>query len=421
MNGEGCMDGGSRTLASLQPGRIGHVEIRNRFIRSATGEGMADRDGFITDRYRDFHLNLARGGVGLIFTGHCYVHPRGRYREGMTGLDRDDHVSRLRHLTDAIHAEGARIFAQLNHAGNNSRLSGIEPVAPSAIPNPYTGRISRAAGKEDIASVIHAFGEAARRVQVAGFDGVHLHASHGYLISQFLSPYSNQREDDWGGPLNNRQRFLLSVVRVMRDAVGDEFPITVKLGVRDLVAGGLSLEDGLATAAALDVAGVDAIEVSAGLTSRATPSAWRYAGVSRRRALSDKLFHRVLAKPRPEAYFLEETRRVRQRVKCRVIIVGGLRSVETMESVISEGIADFISLARPFIREPDLVRKIEQGKRGFVDCTSCNICDQHQGVHPLKCWRTSNKDLLIHAWHKVTGRLTSTRTGARAAAPGRPA
>ncbi len=391
--------------ALLQPGRIGTVEVRNRFIRSATAESLADEDGFVTEGYRELHSNLARHGVGLIFTGHCYVHPRGQFTRFMTGLDRDDHVGPLQRVTDAVHREGGRIFAQLNHAGYQCRLPEIEPLAPSVMQNPHTGKAAKPATEEEIHEVINAFGNAARRAKAAGFDGVHLHAGHGYLISQFLSPYSNQREDDWGGSLENRQRFLLQAVLAIRKATGDDFPLTVEVGVRDYSPGGMTLEEGLATAAILEGAGVDAIEPSAGLTAQGAPSAWKYAGVSRKRALQDRLFHRIFARPRPEGYFLEEARKVRASVKGCVIAVGGLRTVETMESLIAEGVADFVSLARPFIREPDLVRGIERGKRGVVDCTSCNICVRYQGVSPLKCWRNSNTDLLRHAWDRLTRRL----------------
>ena len=187
--------------------------------------------------------------------------------------------------------------------------------------------------------------------------------------------------------------------------MGDDYLVTIKLGALDFAAGGLSLEEGVATAEGLERMGINAIEISSGCSETGWAGAWPYAGVSRKRALEDKLFHRIFAKPVPEGHFLEETRRVRERVKCPVIAVGGLRTVETMESVIQRGIADFVSLSRPFVREPDLVRKIEQGKRGVVDCTSCNICSDHTGLHGLQCWRKTNKDLLIHAWCKFTGQL----------------
>ena len=393
------------SMALFQPGKIGNIETRNRFIRSATSESMADTEGFITPAYRDLHLTLARSGVGLQFTGHIYVHPQGRYTADMTGLSRDEHVEPFKSLTREVQAAGSRFFAQLNHAGSQSRDPAVAPIAPSVIPNLQHGRMPEEATEEQIREIIDAFGQAAGRVREAGFDGVHLHAGHGYLLTEFMSPYANRREDDWGGPLENRQRLLMEVVRAIRSVVGADFPFTVKLGMRDFVSGGVTLEEGLDTAAKLDRFGIEAIEVSAGLISAKMESAASYAGVTRRRALQDKLLHRVFAKPVPEAYFRKTARKLRELVRCPIILVGGIRTVEMMESIVAEGIADFVSMARPFIREPDLVRKIEQGKRGLVECTSCNICLMHEGFHPLRCWRKSNKDLLTHAWHRFTGKL----------------
>jgi 2,4-dienoyl-CoA reductase-like NADH-dependent reductase (Old Yellow Enzyme family) len=392
-------------LALFTPAAIGPVEVRNRFVRSATSESLADADGFITNGYRELHLRLAREGVGMIFTGHCYVHPGGKYIRGMTGLDRDEHIPLLRRFTDEIHSAGARIFAELNHAGSQSRVPEVTPLAPSVVPNPQFFRTPREVDGDEILEIVEAFGAAAARVRAAGFDGVHVHAGHGYLISEFLSPLSNRRVDRWGGSLENRQRFGLEVFRAIRRAVGPDFPIAWKLGLRDFVAGGLPLDEGLATAEAFDAEGVDALEGSAGLMSPKAESAVQYAGVTRRRALEDKLLHRVVARPRPQAYFYDWARQLRERVRCRVILVGGLRTVEVMEQAIREGVADFVSLARPLIREPDLVRKIEHGKRGLVDCTSCNICLMHEGIHPLRCWRQTNRDLARHAWYRLSGKL----------------
>ncbi len=169
--------------ALFRPGRIARVETRNRFIRSATSECMADTDGFITPAYRDLHLTLARAGVGLQFTGHIYVHPRGRYTPDMTGLSRDEHTEPFKSFTAEVRAEGSRFFAQLNHAGSQSRDPAVDPVAPSIIPNAQHGRTPKEATEEEIAVIIDAFGQAAGRVREAGFDGVHLHAGHGYLLT----------------------------------------------------------------------------------------------------------------------------------------------------------------------------------------------------------------------------------------------
>ena len=392
-------------LQLLTPMSIGPVESRNRFIRSSTSESLADEDGFITPRYRKLHVDLARGGVGLIFTGHCYVHPSGKSIAGMTGMHDDAQLPLLRRLTEAVHAEGAKIFAQLQHAGSQSRAPEVTPLAPSVVPNPQFGRTPVEATDAQIRELIAAFAEAAGRVKAAGFDGVHVHGGHGYLISEFLSPLSNRRTDEWGGSLENRQRFGFEVFRAMRREVGPDFPITWKAGVQDFVPGGLSRDEGLATAVAFAAEGADAIEGSAGLMSPAAESAPRYVAVGPRRALEDKLLHRVFKRPVAEAYFAEWAAELRRRVSCKVILVGGLRTTETMERVIAEGQADFVSMARPFIREPDLVRKIEAGQRGLVECVSCNICLMHEGTHGLKCWRKSNRDLLVHAAYRVAGRV----------------
>jgi 2,4-dienoyl-CoA reductase-like NADH-dependent reductase (Old Yellow Enzyme family) len=390
----------------LRPGRIGGVELRNRFVRSATSETLADADGrILTPDYRRFYEQLADGGVGLLLTGHCYVHRRGRYTPGMTGLSEDAHVEPFVEVIDAVHARGARIFAQLNHVGSQSRMQDVVPLAPSPVANAQTGRAPVAATEADIREVIDAYRAAARRALAAGFDGVHLHAGHGYLLSSFLSPHANQRRDEWGGPLRNRQRLLLEVVEAVRDGADDRLPVTVKLGVRDYVPDGLAFEDALETATALEAAGVAALEVSAGLTSPRIESAQQYTAVTRRRAAQDKLVHRLLARTPPEGYFAPEARQLRDHLGIPIILVGGLRTVEYMASVIADGVADFVSLSRPLIREPDLVRTIEAGRTGLVACTSCNICLTHEGVHSLRCWRVSNRRLAVHAYYRLRGKL----------------
>ena len=367
------------TPAVLRPGNLAGVETRNRIIRSSTSETMADDRGIITQQYLDLHTQLARNGVGLIFTGHCSVHPRGNYIRGMTALDRDEVITPMKKLTDAIHAEGGKIFAQLNHAGSQSRDESIEPLAPSVVENPQFHRLPLAAASSDeIWEAIEGFGNAARRVREAGFDGVHVHAGHGYLLSEFLSPATNHREDEWGGSLENRQRLLLETYRAMRAAVGDDFPITNKIGLWDYVPDGLAVEEGRAMVTMMD-----------------------NAGVTRKRAVQDKLLHRVLAAPVKEAYYREEARRHKATARGKTILVGGVRTIELMNEVIEDGSADFVSLARPFIREPDLVRQIEAGRTGMVDCVSCNICLMHEGSVALKCWRESNVDLLKHAWARI--------------------
>jgi 2,4-dienoyl-CoA reductase-like NADH-dependent reductase (Old Yellow Enzyme family) len=194
------------------------------------------------------------------------------------------------------------------------------------------------------------------------------------------------------------------VYRAMRAEVGPDFPITLKLGMKDFVPGGLALDDGYATAERFAAEGVDAIEASAGLMSPKAESAPTYVAVDTRRAIEDRLFHRVFKPPVQQAYFRDWARELKRRLDCRIILVGGLRTTDVMESVIAGGDADFVSLARPLIREPNLVHKIEGGWRGQVECVSCNICLAHEGTHGLKCWRKSNRDLAYHAFLRLAGK-----------------
>ncbi len=386
-------------------GTIGGLSLKNRFIRSAVSETLADEAGVVRQpQYTEFYERLAKGGAGLLFTGHCYVEDRGRYTPGMTGMARQEHAAVMAQTVNVVHALGVPIFAQLNHAGSQSRVDNVTPLAPSLVSNAQTGRLPEQATQGDIERVIDAYRRAAALTRSAGFDGVHIHAGHGYLLSSFLSPYSNRRDDEWGGVLANRQRLLLEVVRAIR-AGSQGLPVTVKLGMRDFVEGGLQLEDALNTAELLVSEGVAAIEVSAGITSPKIETAQLYTAVDRRRAAQDKLVHRLLARRPPEGYFVNEARALRERVTCPVILVGGLRTVEFMEGVIRDGTADFVSLGRPLIRQPELINDIQNGRSGLVDCTSCNMCMMHEGVHSLRCWRTSNRLLLEHAYHRLSGRL----------------
>jgi 2,4-dienoyl-CoA reductase-like NADH-dependent reductase (Old Yellow Enzyme family) len=302
-----------------------------------------------------------------------------------------------------VHRHGAPIFAQLAHAGSQSRVQAGEPLAPSAVPNALTGREVRDAGEDEIAEAIEAFAAAARRAVAAGFDGVHIHAANGYLISEFSSPVANRRTDRWGGSDEGRDRFAIEVVRAVRSAVGPDLPVTLKLGMVDAVPDGLALEESVRRAGRLVEAGLDGIEVSCGIMRRATDSARQYVAVDRRRALEDLLVHRVLKEPAAEAYFMPWAQALRRAVDTTIVVVGGMRTTQTMEAVLASGDCDFVAMARPLIREPDLVSQLANGRTGRVDCTSCNICLMHEGHHSLRCWRKPRRRLLAHAVFRLSG------------------
>ena len=389
----------------FEPGRIGPITVKNRFVRAATSETMSQPSGAITDAYRTLYRDLARGGAGLILTGHMFVHPRGRYFHRQAGIHSDSLVPSLRQFTSMIHDEGGTIFAELGHAGSQCRDPDVTPMAPSPVENFVSARAPVSATGDEIEEAIASFGQGARRAREAGFDGVHIHAGHGYLISEFSSPHGNRRDDDWGGDAARRSRFVLAAYGAVREAIGADFPVTVKLGMADsMEAGGLQLEESLDRAAALEDAGVDAIEVSVGIMHLLTKSAGEFVGVTAKRAFQDLVAHRLFYPAAPEAYFLPAARAAKQRLKrVPVILVGGIRTTDTMGRILAEGAADYISMARPFIREPDLPNRIIAGKRGLVDCVSCNVCMEHEGHDPLQCWRIDKWMLLRHLLFRLRG------------------
>jgi len=341
------------------PATINTLTLRNRLVRSATWEGMCDPDGRPTPRLTECYRDLARGGVGLIITGYAFVRPDGRQAPGKLGLHRDDFADEMRQLTAAVHAEGGAICLQLVHAGGQTDQAnaGALPLAPSAVKVAQYAEQPRAMTFADIQGVVKAFGAAAGRAREYGFDAVQLHAAHGYLINQFLSPHTNCRDDEYGGPPANRSRFLLEVYWAAREAVGRDYPLLVKLNGADNLPDGLELDDALYAACRLDQAGIDAIEISSG-----TPASRPGAPIRRH-----------IDHPEDEAYNLPLARAVKGAVGCPVMVVGGFRSPEVCEAALQGG-ADFISMARPFIREPALANRWRAGDRSRAACISCNAC-----------------------------------------------
>ena len=394
-------------LAFMTPGKIGGLVLKNRLVRAATSETMATDDGGATDELVDLYSALARGGAGLIITGHIYVEPRGQYEPRQVGLDRDERVGPLARVTDAVHRLGGKIFAELSHAGSQSLMPEIRPLAPSIVPNAIFARPPVEMSDAEIEASIAAFGTAAARAKRAGFDGIHLHSGNGYLLSQFNSPFANRRTDRWGGDAGRRSKFMIEVYTAVRRAVGPDYPVTARLGIADAFDGGLALTDGLAIAARLAALGLDALEVTYGVMTSYRENIRPYAGTGRWRAIADGMLHRSFSEPVPEAYYRPFARAAKGAVDIPLILVGGLRSTQMMDEVIRSGDADFLAMARPFVREPDLVNKIAAGRRGPVACVSCNVCFLHEGIDPLRCWRTPPA-MLAHIYkHYVRDKIRS--------------
>lgn len=398
--------------AYMTPGRIGRLVLKNRFVRAATSETMATATGEATDEIVRLYSDLARGGAGLIITGHIYVDARGQYEPRQLGLDRDDRVQPLARVAEAVHRHGGIIFAELSHAGSQSLMPEVVPLAPSIVANAIFARPPMEMTDADVEKAIADFAAAAARAQRAGFDGVHLHSGNGYLLSQFNSPFANRRTDRWGGDAARRARFIVEVYRAVRRATGADFPVTARLGVADVVEDGLALDEGLAIAQFLAAEGLAALEVAYGVMTSYRENIRPYVGVSRAQAIADGMIHRVFCRPVAEAYYRPFARAAKAALDIPVILVGGVRSTQVMEDVLASGDADFLAMARPFVREPDLVNKIARGRRGSVACVSCNLCFRHEGIDPLRCWRTPGA-MLQHVYGDYLTKLLPGRRAAR--------
>ena len=338
---------------------IGSLELENRFVRSATWEGMADEAGRPRPQYLETMIALARGGVGLIITGHAFVSPEGQATPWQLAIDRDDCREGLQEITAAVHAAGGKIVVQLAHAGffAAAGITGRDRlvVSPQESQDPSP---QKEIDKQGLQELLGAYAAAAGRARKAGFDGVQVHMAHGYLLSQFLSPAFNRRRDGYGGDIHNRSRIHREICGAIRDTVGKDYPLLIKLNAQDFIENGLTVPEAAAAARLMVDAGVDAVELSGGtiISGRLSPSRTK------------------INAPEKEAYFREEARWLRENVQVPLLLVGGNRSYEVAAGLLAEGAADYISLSRPLIREADLIRRWEDGDRRPAACVSDNLC-----------------------------------------------
>jgi 2,4-dienoyl-CoA reductase-like NADH-dependent reductase (Old Yellow Enzyme family) len=346
----------------FEPTVLSGIELRNRLVRSATWEGLANADGKVTPALVRIHEELAEGGVGLIISSYMYVQRVGKQSLGQIGADSDELMPGLSELARAVHDRDGKIVAQIVHCGGQAdrrQTGGRQPVAPSAIESPGYSMTPLELTIGEIHAIIGDFAASARRLQKAGFDGVQLHGAHGYLLAQFLSPLRNQRTDGYGGSLENRARFGLEVYRAVRSAVGRDFPVMIKLNANDFLDGSTTEEDSCFLAVALAAEGIDAIEVSGGTPGSGTLGAARP----------------NIKKPADEAYFLPQADAIRRAVpSVPLMLVGGMRSPEVMEKILASGSADYFSMSRPLIREPGLPARWQSGDRRRAACISCLGC-----------------------------------------------
>jgi 2,4-dienoyl-CoA reductase-like NADH-dependent reductase (Old Yellow Enzyme family) len=347
---------------------LGAVQLKNRFVRSATWEGLAGDDGSATGPLIDMYAGLAEGGVGLIITGHAYVSREGQACVRQIGIHDDAMLPGLARLTDAVHRRGGAIAIQLAHAGCRGAVSltGVEPVGPVVMTGDQ-GQLcrkmranSRTGFADDFARVAGDFANAAARAEKAGFDAVQVHGAHSYLLSQFLSPCHNTRTDGYGGSVRNRARFLLEVLASVREATKPGFAILVKINSDDFIDGGFSPDEMIEVAKYLEEKeAVDAIEMSGG-----SPFSPKY----------------MSFRPGPirteaeEVYYREAATRYKQTVSVPLILPGGIRSYSVAQGLVEQDVTDYVSMSRPLIREPGLINRWKAGDTRKATCLSDNQC-----------------------------------------------
>ena len=336
----------------LQPGRIGGLEIPNRLVMAPIAMRAADPKGFLTPALADFYELRARGGAGLIIMGHTFCWPEEK-TGGNTGLWSDDHIAPLADLASRVHAHGSKLGIQLG--GRGTRRADGRSMAPTAMRFGFEDGVAREITVEEIEYWVENYGLAARRAREAGMDCVEIHAAHGKLVSLFLSPYSNRRTDEYGGSLEKRCRFPMDIVRSIRRHAGDDFPIIFRFSAEDMLEGGNTQEDGIAIAKVMTEAGVDAFEVSAGNQERGWNTSFSY------------FFPRACLRHLPGP--------IREATGKPVLALAKINDVFMGEKLLQDGIADFISMGRPFVADPWLLKKAVEGCtdeiRRCIYCLNC--------------------------------------------------
>ena len=375
--------------SAFQPAQLAGLQLRNRFIKAATFEGRCE-NGLAKDSLIDFHRQIAEGGAGMTTVAYCAVEPDGRVMDQMMWMH-EGARPQLERLAASVHAAGAALSGQMVHCGNfsqNASFRGKRPKGPSKWLNlgglPYGLLFTHEMSVQDINARVQDFHDAAQFMKSCGFDAVEVHIGHGYGLSQFISPKTNKRSDEYGGSLINRMRYPLRCIEAVRRAVGDDFPILVKMNLTDGVSDGLKIDEAVEVAGLLDDAGVDCIIPSGGSSSFNPMLLFRGESLVHGmienesnplmrlglRLLGPKMFREY---PYQELYFLDGARRVRDRVaNAKVCYIGGASSRESLASALSE--FDFVQIGRPMIKDPDFVNRLAADEAWQTGCIHCNRC-----------------------------------------------
>jgi 2,4-dienoyl-CoA reductase-like NADH-dependent reductase (Old Yellow Enzyme family) len=384
---------------------IGTIKLKNRIIRSATHEGLADEQGYPTDQLLKKYEVLAKNDVGCIITGYAGVMQNGKSNYlNMLMINDDSFIEPYSKITSKVHEYQIPIILQIAHCGRQTRSSvtGMPTVAPSAIKDKFFNEnIPKELSEAEIYDIIYNFTNGIVRAKEAGFDGVQLHLAHGYLLSQFLSSYTNKRTDTWGGSIENKFRIIKEIFNKSIPLV-DDFPILVKLNAHDGRRGGMTITESVTIAKMLESVGCAAIEVSCGvyedglytIRGKQLPveAVFRYNfSYKKYPPLIKKIAKYIVPgfskKIKPyDNYNVESAAEIMRHVRIPVIVVGGIKSLDSIKTIISEGKADFVSMCRPFIIEPNIVKKFKEGIQTKSKCIDCNYCGIAQEENALKCY-----------------------------------
>ena len=348
----------------IETTKIKNIKLNNRIFRSALWMNMADKDGHITPQLYKVYEELSQGGLGMIITGYSVVDPNDRANPGMMGIHNDSFIDEHKKLVDIVHSNGTPISIQLAYGGSQTNHPDFQEatlLGPSAVRNRTTGIMPKEMTQQDIQHVVKMFTNAAVRAKKAGYDAVELHGAHGYLLSQFLTPYCNRREDEYGGNIENRSRIIVEVIKSIREAVGDDFTVMVKMNHDDYMdeGEGLTLTDAIDVAKILEEAGVDLLEISGANETSGK-------GISPART--------KIHKPELQSYFLEPTQQIANAVSIPVILMGGNRNYARLQNILNTTDIQYFSIARPLLCEPDLVNKWKKNPEYKPLCVSCNGC-----------------------------------------------
>lgn len=393
----------------FSPLTIGSLTLKGRLVKSATSETRATEKGEANELTLAFYRPLSMGNTPLIITGNIYVSEEGKSTAFQLGADHDNKIAGLTRLTSCVHQSDSKIFAQLSHCGRQvipESVGAMDVVSASSVKDQITGTRPRELRVEEIHNIIEDFATAAKRCKQAGFDGVQIHAGHGYLISQFLTPYTNKRVDQYGGSAQNRMRFLKDVYTAIRNAVGNDFPVIIKINGSDYLPlrPGLNTEQLVEIAKQMELEGVDAVEVSVGHYESGFPFVRGTFLRCLRGMVSGSVqfmppFRRLLFtifwpliglvsnliwRPRP-GFNLRYARHFKAILNIPVICVGGFLEEDDMQQALSDRLCDAISAGRPFIADPLLYHHL-QNKRTGPKCVFCNACIGRVGSEPLDCY-----------------------------------